>query len=72
MTDPETITLSFYECEHQGDLNHYISDLKSSGATIVDKRINREAEVGTVDVEVNNRTKFIEAFKKTDAYHFLN
>ena len=32
-----SLYLRFYECEHQGNLNHYISNLARSGATVLEK-----------------------------------
>lgn len=72
MDKPETIVMLIYECEHPGYLNHYIADLRRIGGTMVDQWIIYDAKIGTVEVSINNRAEFIETFKETDAYQFLN
>ena len=67
-----TLTISFYECEHDGDLEDYVDDVVESGGKIVSSEINEEAEIGRVTVEVEDREAFFEKFKKTDAYCFIN
>jgi hypothetical protein len=62
-------TLAFYECEHSGDLEVYLADLRKAGAKILSTSIN-EAEIGRVRIQVADRATFIEAFKKTDSYGF--
>lgn len=66
------LTVQFYECEHQGDLDHYLDDLTSCGASIIKKEINYEAEIGEVLIEVNDSKLFWNKFKETDSYEFLN
>ena len=66
------MNLSFYECEHEGDLEQYIEDVTACGGTVVDSEINDEAEVGHVTVEVEDRKAFDVKFKETDAYQFIN
>ncbi len=57
--------LSFTECEHEGDLENYLGDLRESGAKIADSDINYEAEVGhvTIEVEVSSAEELTEAIK---------
>ena len=66
------LTLEFYECEHQGDLDHYTDDVLSCGASIIKKEINYEAEIGKVLIEVNDSKLFWNKFKETESYEFLN
>lgn len=63
-------TLYFYECEHNGDLDEYISDIVKSGGKILDKKINYEAETARVDVEIDET--FAEKFRTTRAFGFSN
>ena len=65
------LTLEFYECEHQGDLDNYIADFPK-GTVIISKSINSDAETGTVVIEVYNSAMFWDLFKETDTYGFLN
>ena len=62
--------IEFYECEHDGDLNNYISDLQESGASVIDSNINHEAEIGHVTIEVEDYEAFLEKFKETDSIDF--
>ena len=63
-------TLSFYECEHEGDLEYYLADLTKSGAKIVSSEINYDAETAEVTIEVEDKDGFLEAYKKTETYGF--
>ena len=67
----KTINLEFYECEHQGDLDNYISDLPK-GVYVTHRSINYSAETGNITIQVEDDKAFWEEFKKTDAYEFLN
>lgn len=68
----KTITLEFYECEHQGDLDNYLYDVRQSGGKIISERINYEAEIGIVAAEVQDDKEFWRLFKETEAYNWLN
>jgi hypothetical protein len=65
-----TLKIWFHECEHNGDLDGYIRDLGRSGARVLRSALNEDAEEGVVQVEVEDRTKFVEAFKQTDSFEF--
>lgn len=67
-------TLEFYECEHEGDMEMYTSDLQASGFSIGREEINYEAETGTVEISApkDQWKECLEKFKKTEAYLFLN
>jgi hypothetical protein len=62
----------FYECEHWGDLDNYISDLTCSGAEILSKDLDEEEESGIVYISVSNKKEFLEEFSKTDSFEFSN
>jgi len=62
--------LSFYECEHYGDLDNYIDDVEQSGGTVTSSNINLEAETGTIDV--THDEGFWDRFKETNSFEFLN
>jgi len=63
---------NFIECEHEGDLEVYLADLRSSGATIKSTDINEDAETAEVSVEVpmDKVKEFGDKFKSTDSYQF--
>jgi hypothetical protein len=64
------LNITFYECEHGGDVDHYEADLRRAGATIVDSDLNSEAESCTIQVEVADKYTFLDSFKLTDAFGF--
>jgi len=66
------IKVSFCECEHDGDLDNYIGDIVSSGGKIVSSSVDSDEERGTVVFEVEDKPTFVEKFKKTNAWEFLN
>ena len=63
-------TIYFTECEHQGDLDNYLHDLRLCGATILSSSINSEAETARVEIEYPD--SFIESFKKSESFGFSN
>ena len=67
-------SIHFTECEHEGDLDMYIGDLRRSGATIVSSDINFDAETGEVYIEIDEdkMDAFVKAFKETDSFDFSN
>ena len=64
------IIVYFSECEHDGDFDHYKTDVNLSGGTILASELNESEEVGILTVEVNNYDLWIEKFKETDSYGF--
>jgi len=64
-------TLSFSECEHDGDLDNYKGDIISSGGKIVDSGVNHNEETGWVKVEIEDKDAFLAKFRETDAYGFM-
>ena len=65
-------SLSFYECEHEGDYENYAHDLKECGATIISHLIDTDAEIVDVVIEVEDNEKFMEQFRKTESYEFVD
>ena len=63
------IILNFYECEHHGDLENYVSDVTASGGVIESQEVDTVEEVGTLEVSVPH--DFWDRFKTTNAYEFL-
>lgn len=68
----KTITLTFYECEHEGDLDNYADDVRECGGKVIDSEINEDAEIGRLTVQVEDKATFLAKFKETDAAQFLN
>lgn len=66
----EKITIIFYECEHNGDLQSYIHDVVDSGGNVIDSEINYDAEKAEVLVEVNDKNEFFNKFFSTYACGF--
>jgi hypothetical protein len=65
----EEITLTFYDCEDDEDLNFYIEDIIACDGVIIDKVINHKVKQGIATANV--RKDFWEKFKKTNAYKYL-
>ena len=66
------ISITFSECEHDGDLENYKEDLRTSGAIVKRSRVNEEEETGEIIVEVEDRVAFFDKFKETEGYEFSN
>lgn len=66
----ETITIVFYDCEHNGDLDDHKTDIRRSGGRIIGSRIDYDNEVGYVEVEINE--SFMEKFSTTSACQSSN
>jgi hypothetical protein len=64
--------IRFYECEHNGDLDRYVEDLRACGAEILSQVVDEDAEEGVVEVEVLDTCDFLARFKKTDSFGFSN
>lgn len=62
--------ITFYECEHGGDVDHYEADLRRSGARIIDSDLNEDAESCTIEFEVTDKAAFKASFANTDAFGF--
>jgi len=65
-----THTISFHECEHNGDMQNYINDLIEAGAQIENSKINLDAEVCYITVLIDDLIIFLAKSKETDAYEF--
>ena len=64
------VVISFYECEHNSDLQNYLDDLPDD-VEVISSEINIEAEIGTVTINAPDIKIFWEEFAKTDAFEFL-
>ena len=66
--------ISFYECEHEGDLEDYLHDMRKAGAIILGTGINYSAEIGVVRFRVkdDDYEAFHRLFKQTDSVDFVN
>jgi len=67
-------SIEFYECEHGGDLENYLSDMRDCGATIISSYVDSEDEIGyvTYEVDEDDMEDFIYKFINTEAYEFVN
>ena len=66
-----TYKLTFSECEHDGDLEHYKGDVINSGGKIVDSGVNHDVETGWVRFETNDKDAFMKRFRETDSYGLI-
>lgn len=69
---PKTLFLRFYECEHGGDLEHYLTDLRESGATLLRPQFDPDAEEAVVEFTVTDFPAFKTAFQQTDSADFAD
>ena len=67
-----TLRLSFYECEHYGDMQNYISDMVNCGAKIINSELDTDDETCTIIYSVEDQEEFIKKFIETDSYEFVN
>ena len=72
MATPKTFNLSFYECEHQGDLNRYLDDLVRCGASVLASKLDADAEEAVVRVDVSDFPAFREAWEQTESADFAD
>ena len=56
---PRKVTLCFYECEHDGDLNEYLDDIRESGGQVINSDLNYDAETADVEVELGDVNEFL-------------
>lgn len=68
--ESKKMAISFYECEHDGDLDHYCDDLAASGARVLKSRVNHDEEEGVVVIEVSDVSKFKARFAQTESFEF--
>ena len=64
-----TLRIRFTECEHEGDLSEYARDVEEAGGTVTSRALE-EDETATLEVEVEDRAAFVEAFRGTLAFDF--
>lgn len=67
-----TLHLRFYECEHQGDLQTYLEDLRSAGAAILAHQLEPDVEEAVVRIQVEDFPAFKTAFQQTDSADFCD
>ena len=65
-------TISFYECEHYGDVNNILEDMRSCGAKIGYTELDEDEETCTIEYEVEDFHEFAIEFKDTESYEFVN
>lgn len=69
----EKVTLTFGECEHEGDLDNYAEDIKNSGGfNIENGKVDTSEEEGSISFEVENQKDFLTKFRETDSFDFCN
>ncbi|MFW6219996.1 MAG: hypothetical protein ACOC33_04075 [bacterium] len=64
-------TLTFYECEHYGDIDYICKHLRRSGAKVINGVVDSVTEIGKINISISNKKQFISKLKKTDSYPFL-
>ena len=67
-----TLRLSFYECEHNQDMQNYISDMVNCGAKIINSELDTDDETCMIIYSVEDQEEFIKKFIETDCYEFVN
>ena len=72
MATPKTFTMTFYECEHQGDLSRYLEELRRCGATVLGYAIDSQTEEGVARIEVPDFRAFRTAWEQTDSSDFAD
>lgn len=66
-----TMIVTFHgECEHDGDLEFYVDDLRSSGAKILNAECHGDypSHSGTVEIQVDDFATFMVKFRETDGF----
>lgn len=66
------VAIIFSECEHTGDMDMYYGDIQDAGGkpdwnSIV---IDHDAEMGSIEVEIDDMEAFVTNFMKTDSHGF--
>ena len=64
--------LRFYECEHQGDLNTYLDDVRACGGQVLQSQLSEDDEEGVAQIQVTDFPAFKKAFQQTDAADFAD
>ena len=67
---PETMILHFTECEHDGDMEVYMTDITHSGGSIIRTELNDEAETCEINFSVGNKAQFLVDFATTQSHGF--
>jgi hypothetical protein len=65
------LRLSFYECEHEGDLATYVADVVACGGKVLKQTLKEDSEQGIVIVEVADKASFLSALIKTPSGDFV-
>lgn len=66
-----TLEIEFVECEHIADLDKFRTDLKNSGAEILDSSMHQD-ESALIYIRMKNNNDFMKRFRKTASYEFAN
>ena len=66
-----TTQLSFYEIEHQDDLEPILDEIAKAGAKVVSYSINADMEIAHVTIEAKDMKAFKETFKHTGSVGWL-
>jgi hypothetical protein len=65
------LTVTFSECEHDGDLDNYKEDIIKCGGKILSSSLDSDEETGTVVFEVEDKIIFRNKFIDTDTWEFV-
>ena len=72
MSNKNSFSLSFYEIEHDGDLQPVFSDIENCGAKVIGSAIDYEEETASIQIETKNKETFFKKFNNTESAEFLN
>ena len=64
--------ISFYECEHYGDVENCLQDIRSCGGKVIHSELNADSEYCHVTFEVENKEVFFARFVHTNSFDFCN
>lgn len=66
----ETLTLRFWECEHDEDAEDYARAIQAAGGEVVATEIDYDHEECIITVRTADPRAFLERFRRTEAAMF--
>ena len=68
-TYPKNICVTFGECEHEGDMEHYVEELSRAGASILNASLDGDNENCSIEMRIPS-AEVMQAVKSTDAWDY--